>query len=100
MPTPVIVAETVFDSATVDDKVPVAMPAPLVVPTGWVNVFPVPVAASATVAPEIGLPAPSFAVTVIVLWLAPVEAVIGDPAATVDCHADTVPPVPAPEKRT
>jgi hypothetical protein len=54
--TALIVADTVFDSATVELKLPVATPLALVVPTGGVRVFPVPVAASATVAPAIGLP--------------------------------------------
>src|SRR5881628_1305656 len=80
--TALIVAETVFDSATVELKLPVATPLALVVPTGWVSVFPVPVAASTTVAPWIGLPFASFAVTVIVEPVPP--AVIGDVAATVD----------------
>src|SRR5260370_26055972 len=64
--TVLIVAETVFDSATVELRLPVATPLALVVPTGCVRVFPVPVATSTTVAPAIGLPFASFAVTVIV----------------------------------
>src|SRR5256712_4307819 len=64
--TALIVAETVFDSAAVELKLPVATPLALVVPTGCVTVFPVPVAASTTVAPGIGLPLASRAVTVIV----------------------------------
>jgi len=56
-------------------------------------VFPVVgVAARVTVAPAIGLPNGSLAVTVIVD--APPPAVIGDVATTVDWLADTV-PVPA-----
>jgi hypothetical protein len=52
MATALIVAETVFDSAAVDDRVPVATPLAFVVPTGCVRVLPVVgVAASATVAP-------------------------------------------------
>src|SRR5713226_9829159 len=90
--TVLIVAETVFDSATVELKLPVATPLALVVPTGWVRVFPVPVAASTTVAPAIGLPLASFAVTVTVD--APLPAVIGDVAATVDCAALGPPAVP------
>src|SRR6266852_5658531 len=89
--TVLIVAETVFDSATVELKLPVATPLALVVPTGCVRVFPVPVAASTTVAPAIGLPLASFAVTVTVD--APLPAVIGDVAVTVDCAAETVPAV-------
>src|SRR6266851_5009532 len=89
--TVLIVAETVFDSATVELRLPVATPLALVVPTGWVRVFPVPVAASTTVAPAIGLPLASFAVTVTVD--APLPAVIGDVAVTVDCAAETVPAV-------
>src|SRR5712692_1297366 len=87
--TVLIVAETVFDSATVELKLPVATPLALVVPTGCVRVFPVPVAASTTAAPAIGLPFASLAVTVMVD--VPLPAVIGDVAATVDCAAETVP---------
>src|SRR2546425_5879219 len=68
---------------------PIPTPLALVVPTGWVRVFPVPVAAKTTVAPWIGLPFASFAVTVIVEPVPP--AVIGDVALTVDCAAETVP---------
>ncbi len=83
MATASIVAETVFDSATVDDSVPVATPLAFVVPIGCVRVFPVVgVAASTTVAPWIGFPFPSFAVTVMVE--VPLPAVIGDVAVTVD----------------
>src|SRR5258708_39981027 len=89
MATALIVADTVLLSATVELRVPVATPLAFVVPTGWVSVLPVPVAASTTVAPEIGLPNWSFAVTVSVLWLVPLEAVIGGVARTVDCAADT-----------
>src|SRR5713101_1682959 len=85
--TVLIVAETVFDSAAVDASVPVATPLALVVPTGCVRVFPVPVAASTTVAPAIGLPNGSLAVTVI--GELPLPAVIGEVAVTVDCAADT-----------
>jgi hypothetical protein len=50
--TPLIVAEIVLDSASVDESVPVATPLALVVPTGCVTVFPVVgVTASVTVAP-------------------------------------------------
>ena len=91
--TPAIVAETVFPSATVALTLPVATPLALVVPTGCVSVFPVPVAAKVTVAPLIGLPPASFAVTVIVLALDPVLAVIAPGATlTVDCVALTLPP--------
>src|SRR5260370_36746921 len=89
MATALIVADPVLLSATVELRVPVATPLAFVVPTGSVSVLPVPVAASTTVAPEIGLPNWSFAVTVSVLWLVPLEAVIGDVALTVDCAADT-----------
>src|SRR5216683_1137734 len=87
--TALIVAETVFVSAPVDERVPVAIPLALVVPTGWINVFPVPVAARTTVAPGIGLPFASRAVTVIVDPVPP--AVIGEVATTVDTVADTAP---------
>jgi hypothetical protein len=50
--TPLIVTETVFEPAAVDESVPVATPLAFVVPTGCVSVFPVVgVAASVTVAP-------------------------------------------------
>src|SRR5690242_3698298 len=89
--TALIVADTVFDWATVELSVPVATPFVSVTPAAWVRVFPEPDAASTTVAPAIGLPNPSLAVTVIVDWLAPLEATTGDVAATVDWLADTVP---------
>src|SRR5438034_1343843 len=83
-------ADTVFDRAAVDERLPVATPLPSVVPIGCVTVLPVVgVAASVTVAPWIGLPLASFAVTVMVAL--PLPAVIGDVAVTVDCAAETVP---------
>ncbi len=86
--TPLIVADTVFDPAAVELSVPVATPLAFVVPTGCVSVFPVVgVAASTTVAPSIGLPLASFAVTVIVE--VPLPAAIGVVAVTVDWPADT-----------
>src|SRR2546422_6205855 len=63
--TPSTVAVTVLDSATVALKVPVATPLAFVVAPGWVRVLPVPVAAITTVAPAIGLPKASRAVTAI-----------------------------------
>src|SRR2546425_429389 len=90
MATALIVADTVFEPATVDDSVPVATPLAFVVPTGCVSVLPVVgVAASTTVAPWIGFPLASRAVTVMV-DVAP-SAVMGDVALTVDCAAETVP---------
>jgi len=81
--TPLIIAETLFEPAAVELRVPVATPLALVVPTGWVKLFPaVGVAASVTVAPSIGLPCASRAVTVTVED--PLPAVIGDVAETVD----------------
>jgi hypothetical protein len=69
----------------VDDRAPLATPVPSVGPAGEASAFPVPVALSATVAPCTGLPLASFAVTVIVATLAPLEAVIaGGAADTVD----------------
>src|SRR6266540_6271484 len=87
---PFAVAETVFVPAPVELSVPVATPLAFVVPLGWVSVLPLPVAASTTVAPLIGLPLASFALTVIVA--VPVSAVseVGE-ALTVDCAADTAP---------
>ena len=88
--TSLILAETVLDSAVVDESVPVATPFASVVPAGWVSVLPeVGVAASVTVAPAIGFPNVSLAVTVMVE--APPPVVIGDVATTVDWLADTVP---------
>ena len=88
-PTVLIVAETVFDPAAVELRVPVATPLAFVVAAGCVSVLPDPVVASTTVAPWIGLPFASRAVTVIVEL--PLPAAIGDVAPTVDCAADTGP---------
>src|SRR5947208_3313021 len=88
-----IVADTVFASAVVDDSVPVATPLAFVVPRGCISVFPVVgVAASVTVAPAIGFPFASRAVTVTVD--VPLPATIGDVAVTVDWVAATAPAVP------
>jgi len=85
-----IVADTVFEPAAVELKVPVATPLAFVVALGCVSVFPaVGVAASTTVAPSIGLPLASRAVTVTVD--VPLPAVIGVVASTVDSVADTAP---------
>src|SRR3989454_221717 len=88
--TALIVAEIVFDSASVDDSVPVATPLAFVVAAGCVSVLPPPVADRITVAPATGLSSASRAVTVIVEALAPFEAVIGDVAATLECPPETV----------
>jgi len=88
--TPLIVADTVFDSATVELRVPVATPLAFVVVLGCVTVFPRPVALRTTVAPATGLPNPSRAVTVTVDWLLPLEAVMGDVALRLDCAPETV----------
>src|SRR5438552_4024532 len=87
--TPLIVADTVLDSATGELRVPVATPSPVVGPLGCVSVFAVPVAANTTVAPGIGLPNPSVAVTVIVD--VPVPAAMGDVAVSADWPAETGP---------
>src|SRR6266545_937985 len=88
--TALIVAETVFDPAVVELKLPVTTPLASVVPIGWVSVFPaVGVAASVTVAPSIGFPFASFAVTVMVE--VPLPATIGEVALTVDRLAETAP---------
>jgi len=88
--TVLIVADTVFDPATGELSPPVATPSALVVPLGCVTVVPVVgVAVSTTVAPGIGFPNPSFAVTVIVE--VPVPAAIGVVAVSVDCPGDTGP---------
>src|SRR5439155_6525710 len=70
-------------------NVPVATPLAFVVVVGCVRVFPVPVAARTTLAPAMGFPEASRAVTVIVAWLPPLEAVIAAVAARLDCPADT-----------
>src|SRR5437588_667966 len=93
MATVLIVADTVLVPAAVDESVPVATPLAFVVAVGCVSVFPVVgLAASTTVAPAIGLPLASLAVTVIVLFSALVRSV-GVVAATVDCAAETPPVV-------
>src|SRR5438445_2358694 len=62
--TELIVAETVFDPAAVELRLPVATPLASVVAVGWVSVLPVVgVTARVTVAPAIGLPRASLAVT-------------------------------------
>src|SRR5213083_224881 len=87
-----MVADTVFDPAAVELKVPVTTPLASVVPSGCVSVFPaVGVATSATVAPSIGFPPASRAVTVMVDWVDPLDAGIGEVAVTVDWTADTAP---------
>src|SRR5438034_781141 len=90
--TALIVAETVFVPAAVEVSVPVATPLAPVVAAGCVSVLPaVGVAARTTVAPSIGFPLASFAVTVTVEL--PLPATTGDVAVTVDCAADTAPAV-------
>src|SRR5207244_2309360 len=90
MATELIVAETVLEPAAVELNVPVSSPLASVVPTGCVSVFPaVGVVASVTVAPWIGLPFASRAVTVMVEL--PLAAAIGDVAVTVDWVAETAP---------
>src|SRR3989442_11201748 len=67
MATELMVADTVLVSAVVELSVPVATPLASVVPTGWVKVLPVVgLAARTTVAPRVGVPVASFAVTVVV----------------------------------
>ena len=84
---PLIVADTVFGSATVDAMVPVVTPLPFVA-AGWPSVFPVPLEASTTVAPLIRLLNASRAVTVIVLAGPPASIELGE-AVTVDVAAET-----------
>src|SRR5207247_9872956 len=87
-----MVPDTVFDPAAVELKVPVTTPLASVFPRGCVSVFPAAgVATRATVAPSIGFPPASRAVTVMVDWLDPLDAVIGEVAVTVDWTADTAP---------
>ena len=90
--TPSIVAETVFISGIVERTVPVATPLASVGPTGCVSTLPDPVAASTTVAPAIGLPATSRAVTVIVATPAMAGMDAGT-AWTLDRVAETAPTV-------
>jgi len=101
MATLLIVAEIVLSWATVDRNVAVATPLPSVVsgPEGEKK-FCVPVEASETLAPPIGFPDPSRAVTVMSEAVPPPvvhggelsHAVMGVcDAATVDCDADTDP---------
>ena len=94
---PLIFAEIVLPSATVDVNVLVKTPLPLVVPEPGVSVLPDPVAARVTLAPLIVLPLPSFAVTVIVDEPAPAVNEVGE-AATVEFEAETPPPPPPPEE--
>src|SRR5438477_174828 len=90
MATELIVAEMVFEPAAVEESVPVATPLASVVPAGCVMLSPaLRVAARVSVAPWIGLPFASRAVTVMVE--VPLPAAIGDVAVTVDCVADTAP---------
>jgi len=89
---PLIVAETVLVSATVEPSDPVATPLAFVGPAGWVRVFPLPVDARITVAPLIGFPKPSLAVTVMVEAPPPAMIDIGE-AEIVDCEADKGPEV-------
>src|SRR5436190_2119840 len=88
--TELIVAETVFVPAAVALRVPVATPLASVRSEERREGMPgVGVTASVTVAPWIGLPLASFAVTVIVD--VPLPDAMGDVAVTVDKDADTVP---------
>jgi hypothetical protein len=91
--TPLMVAETVFVPAAVDDSVPVATPLAPVVPDGWAIVLPLPVADSTTLAPLTGLPLASRAVTVMRDVVPPLDAamLVGD-APTLDWDADTPSP--------
>src|SRR5439155_288819 len=90
--TPLIVADTVFDSAAVELRVPVATPLAFVVALGCVTVFPTPGALRMTVAPATVLPNASGAVAVVVD--VPLPPAVGDGAAKLDCAAETVVAVP------
>src|SRR2546421_40016 len=88
-----IVVETGCVPAAVENRMPAASPLAVLVAVGCVRVFPaVGVAARTTVAPAIGFPLASFAVTVIVLVSVPALIDVGA-AATVDCAAETPPAV-------
>ena len=80
---PPIVAETIVVSSIVAVNVPVATPLELVAFAGWVSRLMLPVCARTTVAPLIGFPLASFAVTVMVEVPPPVMIEVGA-AATVD----------------
>src|SRR5204862_1803426 len=89
------IAPIVFVSALVELSVAVAWPLAPVGPVGWASALPVPLAARTTVTPLTGLPNSSFAVTVIVAALAPLDAVIAPGvAATSDRAALGAPDVP------
>src|ERR1051325_9942152 len=93
--TPLRIALIVFVSALVELSVPVIWPFAPVGPLGWASALFAPVAARATVTPLTGLPNSSFAVTVIVAALAPVEAVMTPGvAATSERAARGAPAVP------
>src|SRR5438477_317415 len=82
-------------AALVELSVPVTWPFALVGPVGWASALFAPVAARATVTPLTGFPNWSFAVTVIVAALAPVEAVmVPGVAATSERAALGAPAVP------
>src|SRR5262252_8251311 len=98
MAVPLIFAEIVFASATVEASVPVATPLASVGPSGCVSVLLVPVADSCTVAPLTGWPLASFAVTEIVDVAVPAASEVGR-AVTVDRDGDT-PPLPPPPDPT
>src|SRR5438045_688089 len=91
--TVLIVPEIVVARLLVELNVGGITPVRYVVPVAGVSVFPVPpVAVRFTLAPPIGLPPASRAVTVIVLVPDPAGIDVGA-AATVDCDADTPPAV-------
>src|SRR5207249_4257536 len=90
--TPRSAADTVFVSAIVEVRLPVATPVAFVGLAGCVSVLPEPLAARTTVAPLTGFPFASRAVTVIVDVPLPAVIEVGD-AVTVDCDADTDPAV-------
>src|SRR5260370_22603942 len=91
-PTPFTPADTVFVSATVEESAPVATPLAFVAAVGWASVFPLPVAASTTVAPLTGFPLVSRAVTVIAADPPP-AAIVAGAAASVDWVPETAPAV-------
>ncbi len=91
--TPPTVAEIVLVSARVELSVPVATPFTSVGTAGEVRTLAAPVAARATLFPLITFPNWSRAVTMIVLWLEPVDAVTGLEAVTFVCVALTGPGV-------
>ena len=86
------VAVIVFVPAMVALSDPLATPAAVVTAAGWTSESPLPLAVSTTLAPEIGFPPASRAVTVMVETLEPELAdIVSGETPTDVCDADTGP---------